>query len=220
MGPAAAEMRAELPAALEQHLDRGVRLRLAHEQAGEALPRLDLLRQRVRRLAEHRDRAVFAALAQRGVRDRAVAVPGVELLAGRGEERCEALVDLDAVRLDREDLAVEVDRAAPLAASSRPIGLLEDHFTVESRVREVHSPLLSGSLRIDRLPLARVTPIRTASPDGLARLVAARRPTLESASLLVLRQNVSNAPQSRLREGLARNGRTDGTATALVPSKR
>ena len=148
-------LRAELAASLEQHLDRGIGLRLPHEQPREPLPGLDLLRQRVRSFAKHRDRAVLAALAQRRVRDGAVAVPRVEVLPGRREQRREALVDLDAVGLDGEHLAVQRDRAAPLAPGARAGRLFEDHFTVESRVREAHS---------DSLSLTRCDPHRPPEP--------------------------------------------------------
>jgi hypothetical protein len=48
-------------------------------------------------------------------------------------------MDLDVVWLDGEHLAVQRDRAPPLAPGTRAGRLFEDHFTVDSRIREAHS---------------------------------------------------------------------------------
>jgi hypothetical protein len=83
------------------------------------------------------------------VRDHAVAVPRVEFLARRREQRREALVELDAVGFGREEFAIDRDRAAPVALRPRARCLLEKLLAVES-LSEPHSETsMRPCIRID-----------------------------------------------------------------------
>jgi hypothetical protein len=108
--------------------------RRAYWDARDALPGLDLARE-LRGLAVDAERAVFAPVAQRRVRDGAVALPGVEALAGLREQRGDLGVQLPVRALQREHRAVERDRAASASARSLARRLLEDALAIRNGTR-------------------------------------------------------------------------------------